>query len=469
MVKKKWLILFNVALVTFICCVDSSSVNVALPIMAKALGVGMASIEWVVTINLLVIICFILVFGRLGDIKGKDLVFKWGIGIFLVGSLICCSSQNFTMLIIGRMVEGFGASATMANSQGIIAQVFPSTERGRALGISGSCVALGTMLGPAVGGIIITHFSWNMIFMLNVPLALISLLLSFKLIPKMAGKNEAKLDIKGSLLFMVFITTVYMGVKFLQGGNEAHLWSVVAFGMAFIMGIIFMRTEKNMAEPMLELSLFKNKLFSVSVFCAFLSFFALSCNNFIQPFYLQKVLGISPAMTGMILMVYPIFMSIIAPCSGYLSDKIGSEMLGFIGLATSSTGLLVLSFLSVDSTLVHFMLGVALMAVGTGLFQSPNTSLIMSTVPKDKLGVAGSINGLVRNLGMIFGISLSTMLLYNLMSMQLGFPVTDYIDGRGDVFVYGMRWVYRFASAICFVGVILTGLRWREKRGMPTE
>lgn len=454
----RWLILFNVVLVTFLCCLDSSSVNVALPMMAEDLGVDMALVEWVITANLLIIICFILVFGSLGDVIGKDRVFKFGIIVFVAGALVCTVAVNYPMLIIGRMVEGFGASATMATNQGLIAQTFPASERGRAMGISGSFVAMGSMLGPAFGGLIISHFSWNMIFLVNVPVGLICLALAARILPKSEKGGQVKLDGSGSVLFMLFIAGLYFGVKSLQ--SSSYLTSALILLAAFVLGGFFIGTERRKTQPMLELSLFKNKLFSVSVFCSFLSFFAIASNNFMQPFYLLKVQGVTPAMAGMFMMVYPVVMFIVAPLSGALSDKIGSEILGFIGLSISSCGLLCMAGLGVGTPMGFYMLGVALMALGGSLFQSPNTSLIMSTVPKDKLGTAGSINGLVRNLGMVFGISLSTVILYTMMSIKLGYSTTDFVDGRADAFVYGMHFVYLFAACICLVGVCLTGLRW---------
>lgn len=189
--KNRWLILFNIVFVTFLSCLDSSSVNVALPLISEQLSVSMASVEWVVTANLLTIICFILIFGSLGDMIGQDKVFKLGIIVFTLGALLCAVAFSFPVLIIGRVIEGLGASATMATSQGLIAQIFPSNERGRALGISGSFVALGSMLGPALGGLILSRFNWSMIFLLNVPIGLAALAMAMKILPKSA-RNEQK-------------------------------------------------------------------------------------------------------------------------------------------------------------------------------------------------------------------------------------------------------------------------------------
>lgn len=358
--KRRWLIFAAITMTTFISCVDASSVNVALPGMADELGVTMAGIEWVVTAYTLVIICLILVFGKLGDTIGKDKVFKAGILGFMSGALVCFFAQNYTMLIIGRVVEGIGSAATMANSQGLIVQVFPVHERGKALGLSGSTVALGSMVGPSIGGFIVSFFNWNYIFAMNVPIALLSFLLCCKYLPKFDDeKQDRRIDFGGALLFMAMILCVYGGVKLLQAGSSYYLYCM---------------------------------------------------------------------------------------------------------LILASAALLVLSTLGVESSLTVFLIGSVMLSIGNAMFQSPNTSLIMSTVAKNQTGVAGSINGLARNLGSVFGISLSTVLLYNMMSSQLGFTVMSFIEGEELAFVTAMQWVYRFMACISMIGAVLTGLRWKNRR-----
>lgn len=462
--QKRWLIFFAVVLQTFINCVDSSSINVALPIVADELGVTMASTEWVVTANTLVIICLILLFGKLGDTVGKDKVFKAGILIFIAGSVICFLSGNYCLLLAGRVVEGVGSAATMANNQGIIVQTFPVHERGKALGLSGSSVALGSMVGPSLGGLIVSYFSWNAIFAMNIPVALLCFALCCRYLPDMSSGKKEHADARGALLFMVMILCVYGGVKMLQAGGSYYLYCLGLLVVSALLGLLFWRWEKGQAEAMLDIGMFKNKLFAVSVFCAFLSFFAIAGHNFIQPFYLQKVQMLSAAQTGLLMMAYSVTMCIVAPFSGQLSDKIGSELLCFAGLCVITVALLILSTLGVHTSLVVFLVGSITMSVGMAMFQSPNTSLIMSTVERSQTGVAGSINALARNLGMVFGISLSTVLLYNLMSSQLGYTVMSFVEGEEQVFVSAMHWVYRFMALISAVGAVLTGLRWKNRK-----
>lgn len=172
----------------------------------------------------------------------------------------------------------------------------------------------------------------------------------------------------------------------------------------------------------------------------------------------------TPEHTGLIMMVYPLLLTVVAPLSGSLSDKIGSELLTFIGLILISLGLILMSTLNVNSTVIITIIFIGIMSIGMGLFQSPNNSLIMSTVPKEKLGIAGSVNALVRNLGMVCGIALATTLLYSMMSSIIGYRVTDFVAGRNDAFIYAMRTVYIAAAVISLIGAALTFLRLRSKK-----
>lgn len=467
--KNRWLILFIVVMVTFMCTLDSSIVNVALPSMAKSLNVTSAGIQLVVTSYLIVISAAILVFGRLGDMLGKTKVFKFGIAVFTIGSLLCGITSSLSILVVARVVQAIGASATMANSQGIITSVFPANERGRALGITGTFVALGAMVGPGLGGFIVEATSWEYIFLINIPIGIITLFYGFKILPKANKTEKTKLDGYGALLFAFTIIPLFVALGKGQEIGFTHPLIITGFLISIVSFIVFIFVEKKRKNPLLDLKIFENKLFSLSIFCGFISFVALFCSVIIQPFYLQDVLKYSPAFTGLILMVSPLILSVVAPISGHLSDKIGSEILTFIGLAVNSVGLLLMSTLNEQTSLMSMVFYIAVMTIGNGLFQSPNNSLIMSTVPKDKLGIAGSINGLVRNLGMVCGIALSTSLLYNGISHKVGYRVTNYVVGRNDAFIYGMRIVYITAAIICIVGAILTFFRLYSLKSKSTR
>jgi EmrB/QacA subfamily drug resistance transporter len=462
--SRRWIILVVVLLITFMATLDGSIVNVALPVMSESLSVSTSSIQLVVTSYLITVSALILIFGRLGDLLGKSRVFKFGIVIFTFGSLLCGLSHSFMMLVISRIIQAIGAAATMANNQGIITHVFPAHERGRALGMTGTFVALGALTGPALGGLIVGALSWEYIFLINVPIGIFGFLMAMKILPHNKVDRQEKLDLKGSLLFMMTIIPMFAAIE--VGGQLGYERPLVlsGLGIALLSFIGFLIIEKRQPEPLLDLSIFKNSLFTLSLFCGFLSFIALFASNIIQPFYLQNALGFSPTFAGMLLMIYPAILAVVAPVSGYMSDKIGSEFLTFIGLAITSLGLFLMSGLTVSSPFPLIITYTALLGIGNGLFQSPNNSLIMSTVPKHKLGIAGSVNALIRNMGMVFGIALSTTILYSRMSTVIGYKVTDYVEGQSDAFIYGMQTVYLVAGSICLIGAALTALRLIRQR-----
>jgi EmrB/QacA subfamily drug resistance transporter len=450
---------------TFMSTLDSSIVNVALPEMARALKVTTSDIQLVATCYLIVIVSSVLIFGRLGDMLGKTKVFKFGLAIFTFGSLLCGITSSFPVLILARVVQAIGAAGTMANNQGIITEIFPQNERGKALGLIGTAVALGSLVGPGLGGLIVGTMSWEFIFLINIPIGIVSLYFAIKLLPKGNKSVKGRLDGFGAILFMVTIVSLFWGLN--EGISRGFTDPIIliSFTVALISFIIFLIVEMKREYPLVQLQIFKNGLFSLSIFCGFITFIAIFCNNIILPFYLQNAMSFTPQHAGLVLMLYPLLLSVVAPLSGHLSDKIGSEILTFIGLVLISIGLFFMHTLNENSSQITMLIFIAIMSIGMGLFQSPNNSLIMSTVSKDKLGIAGSINALIRNLGMVCGIALATTLLYSRMSSKIGYRVTDYVEGRNDVFIYGMKAVYIAATIICFIGAILTFIRLMGRRG----
>ncbi|MBS4804396.1 MAG: MFS transporter [Clostridium sp.] len=462
--KKEWTILLVILPMTFMTTLDSSIVNVALPTMAKELGTTMAGIEWVVTSYLITICALILLFGRFGDVIGKSRVFRFGIAVFTIGSLLCGLSNTLVMLIISRIIQAIGAAAAMATNQGIITETFPPSERGRALGLTGTAVALGTMVGPTLGGLIVSVAPWEFIFLINIPIGIIVYIAVIKTLSFRKAEDKVPFDIKGTILFMLAIVLLFCSINFGQSIGFTNPIIVGALILSVLFLIIFIKVEDKIKAPMLDISIFKNKLFSLSIFCGFTSFISIGAINIILPFYLQDVLKLGPSVAGLMMTVSPIVLAVVAPVSGYLSDKIGSEKISALGLIIMTLGIFSLMLFKESIPLVIVGILIGSVSLGSGIFQSPNNSLIMSTVDKSKLGVAGSINGLIRNLGMTTGIALSTSLLYSLMSSKIGYKVSGYIEGRADIFIYAMRFVFVGIGSVCLIGAILTILRLIRKK-----
>jgi len=464
---RRWTILRIVVMMTFMGSLDSSIVNIALPNLSAAMNEPISTITWVVTSYLIVICALMLFFGRLGDIRGNTLIFKYGVIVFTGGSLLCGVSVNLTMLVVARVIQAVGAAATMSTSQGIITQAFPQSERGRALGFNGSSVALGALVGPPLGGLIVSVLNWHFIFLINVPIGILAFLLGRRALPKGHTVDES-LDKKGAVLFALSAVLIFCAVGSGENVNFLNPLVLAAVLAGLLLLAVFIAVERRQSQPMLDLSIFKNTLFTVSIFCAFLVFVSLSSINILQPFYLQDARGLGSLTAGLVMMIYPVVMAVAAPLSGHLSDKIGQKTPTLIGLCLSTIGYVGAAFMTVRTSLVLTGFVYGFLGLGNALFQSPNTSLIMSAVPKNKLGVAGSVNALARNMGFIFGVLLATTVLFASMSARYGQPVRDYVRGQPELFIYGMRVTYLVIAGVCFVGVLITALRLFS-RGKPEK
>ena len=460
--SSRWVICIVVILMTFMSCLDSSIVNIALPAMSAELKCPMSSIEWVVTAYLVVISATILAFGRLGDMHGKARVFQWGTVIFTVSSLGCGLSHSLQALVLWRIAQGIGAAAYMANNQGIIAQTFAPGERGRALGTLGSSVALGNMLGPAVGGFIVTNHAWNGIFFINVPIGIIAMITGRCVLPKEARK-PGTLDIPGAVFFAGFIALSIVGVTIGQTRGFADLPVLASLALGVACLVSFITRERSTKSPLLDFALFRNLGFTAALACAAVSFICISSSGILLPFYLVNARSLAPSVAGLILIVSPVLIGILSPLCGALADRYGPKGPSLIGLVLMGAGFLLMATLGQTTPFAFVIAFLSLMAIGQGFFQPSNNTIIMSSVPQNKLGIAGSVNSLVRNLGIVLGVTLSTSLLYAIMSASSGHAVTDYPHGDDGLFIRSIRPIYCAIAAFCLVGASLALARFRRK------
>ncbi|WP_086313637.1 drug resistance transporter, EmrB/QacA family protein [Enterococcus sp. 7F3_DIV0205] len=457
--KNRWWILVSVAMFTFMSTLDASIVNIALPTISKDMNVPMNQSEWIVSIYLMIVCACLLLFGKIGDSFGKIKVYRIGTVIFTIGSLLCGFNQSLTFLLFARIVQGIGSSMTMATNSGIITEVFPFKERGRALGSIGAFVSLGSIAGPGIGGLILSQFSWPYIFWINVPVGIITILIGEKFLPKDIIKSGKKVDMLGFSLFAVFIMTFFGGIFIGQEIGFNAALSVVLFALAFLSFIIFIRVEKRVSQPLITFSIFKNKIFTMSLITAVLIFSSNFFVNVVIPFYLQNSRGLPASKAGLLMMVFPLLMVVGSPISGFLTDKIGTKFLTFSGLILLSITSLMYMFLNQGTPLWYYILATGIMGLGNALFQSPNNTTVMSSVSKEDLGVAGSMNSFARNLGMVLGIALATTILYNAMSAVYGQRVTTYISERPDIFIIGMRITFLGSFILCLTALGLTMFR----------
>lgn len=453
---KKWLILFNVSVSIFMATLDGSIVNIALPIISEELGVTISSIQWVVTSYLLTISILLLIWGKLSDLYGRKKIFAFGFIGFTAGSVLCGLSRSLEMLVLSRIFQAVGASAMMALSQGIVTTTFPPQERGKALGITGTMVAIGSLVGPSLGGVLVHTSGWQSIFYINIPIGIIGTILTFAIIPEIHDKvQNKKFDYKGSVFFTATLLLLFVGLLMLQEGAISIFTFVPMLLLSIGTVLVFIRTEKRSESPLVKLELFGIHEFSYGLGSAYLSFIAINATLLFMPFYLQFALEMNTLAAGLLISFYPITTAVVAPVSGWLSDKITYRPLTVAGMGIGTIALLGLATLNTSSSQLKIALLMMLLGAGVAIFQSPNNSSVMGAVPRDQLGVAGGMNALFRNLGMVSGTTFSVLIFSFITRMN----INALSGGKGmdaAVFLKGFRMVLVFAALACLTATAIS-------------
>lgn len=454
-----WWVLVAIGIFAFMSNLDASIVNIAMPIMSRQMHIPLSQMEWVVSLYLIFMCALLLFFGRLGDMYGKVRIFRIGTVIFIIGSILAALGFNFWFLLAARIVQAFGGALTLSNTYGIVTGTFDIKHRGRAMGFVGTFVALGSVAGPALGGLILANGSWNNIFWINVPIGLFAIIVGAVVLPKEEPRPGGVIDWWGLLSWSLFIISLFGAIFIGQQAGFTALIPLLGFGLALISGGTFLYQEQHFSAPMMSLKIFNNRAFSLGVSAAVLIFLSNFFSVVLMPFYLEDARGFGPGFAGLLLMIFPIVLVIVGPIGGWLADRLPPANVASTGLALialSQLGFVLL--LTATSPMWEYAAITALMAIGTGLFQSPNGDIVMSVVDHGELGIAGSINSLARNLGMVAGTAAATTTLFTAMSHVVGHRVTTYLPHRPDVFMYGFKVAF-LVSFVMILAALLTSLR----------
>lgn len=402
-----WYVLATVFVGTFMAPLDSSIVNIAIPSLTKYFSVGITTVEWVVMAYLLTTSSLLLSAGRLGDMVGHKRIYIIGFITFTAASALCGFSGTVQQLVFFRVVQALGATCMMSTSPAILTDAFPPTERGKALGLISISVAIGLTVGPTLGGFIVHNFGWRWIFFVNIPIGIIVSIMAAFILRESKLPTVKRFDFGGSTtaFFSLFSILLALSMGDKWGWNSPQI--IGLFVATAVFTALFLTIENKISEPMLDLSLFKLRLFTAANISALINYAALFVATFLVPFYLRDVFGESIQKTGLILTAIPLLTGIAAPISGTLSDKIGSRMLSTAGLAINALALFGLSRTSVDGGVIPIALLLGAFGLGAGLFQSPNSSAIMGSVPRHRLGIAAGMQATMRNVGMVLGVAMA--------------------------------------------------------------
>lgn len=403
-----WWVLAAVGVGTFMSALDGSVVSVAIPLMSKALHANVATIEWVVVIYLLVVSGTLLMFGRLGDLRGYKNTYILGFAVFVLGSALCGLAPSERVLIATRGFQALGAAMIFACSPAILISAFPPHRRGQVLGLQGTFTYLGLTVGPVLGGVLVKHFGWPSIFFINVPIGLLAILLSLVFIKRDSGIGSAeRFDIPGAATFLIGLVALTLALDQGSAWGWASLPTIALLAVAAAFLVIFVLLESRVRNPMLDLSLFLSRTFTASTTTALLNYIAIYTVVFLMPFYLQNGLGLAVDQAGLMLAVLSLVMAATAPLSGWLSDRIGTRRLAVTGMLLLAAGATLLGLLGPTASRVSVALALAVTGLGTGVFVSPNTSALLGSAPLHRRGIASGILAEARNVGMVLGVGLA--------------------------------------------------------------
>ena len=407
----KWTMFIVTAIGNFIAMLDSSSINLALYPMSQDLNVSLSQIQWVMIGYMLTLTIFLPFFGKLGDIFPKNKIYAIGFSVFAAGAFFSFISINYAMLIIARCFEALGASVMLSNAQAIIATIFRNARRGKALGLNGCLVAIGGMLGPAIGGMLIHKFSWHAVFVPCIPVALAGAYYAWKILPSHVTKQKSfKFDYKGFTYFTVSLFALLLAI------SQAYQWGwtsfkIISLGViTLVFGSMFYIRDHRINYPLIDFSIFKIRPFTFGNLAVMCSYMAMFTNSILLPFYLMEILKLNAFTSGLLILPYSLTLSFAAPISGSLAGKYGSRYLTLAGPIVYIVALVIFSTFNKSTPVWEIILASGIMGIGNGLFQSPSNNAIMTSVQKKDLGIASGILALSRNMGNILGVAVTITL-----------------------------------------------------------
>ena len=471
----KWWAYAAVAIGMFLTVMDQSGVNIALPRIADHFSADIPTVQWITLGYVLSTSALLMPVGRLSDMVGRKRVYVLGAVIFIGAAALGGSAQMFPMLIVAKVIQGIGSAGIQANGMAMIVEVFPERERGKALGLYMTVIGTGSISGPIVGGLLVSGLGWRSVFFASVPVGLIALTSAVAVLRGGApsgrgGLRRPSFDWIGAALSSAAL------IIFLLAMTTAHRlgWSsppvAGGFAISLVLVAAFLWWEVRASDPMLDLNFFRSRVFSMGVSARFLSFLGGSAVFFLMPFYLVQGLGYSPSKAGLMMVPGSICMALVGPLSGRLSDKLGTRWPTVIGMALSASAMFTFSRLTVDSPPLHVIIGMVLSGSGMGTFSSPNSSAIMSSLDRDRFGIASAFLNLTRTSANVMGIAVATTIITLTMG-SLGFePNLSAVSGEGgagvkSAFVSGLSRSFLISGSLMLLAMALSWFRGSTRTG----
>ena len=462
-----------IAIGQFASVVDHGSVNMALPRIADGFHTDIPSVQWVVIGYALTISALLLPMGKLADTVGHKSIYVIDSLALVIGATLAGLASNLAILILFRVLQGVGGAMTQGTGMAIVISTFPACERGKAIGLIMTMVGTGAVAGPAVGGALVSALGWRSVFFLNIPLVLLGIAASLAVLQGGRGP-QAGLGLRFDWLGASLSAAALVAFLLLVSNGHKTGWTspVILGGAAVVLALMgsFIWWELHTHDPMLDLRLFQYRTFSFGSSAAFLAFLGSSGTMFLMPFYLQGVLGYSPAKAGLVVVPAALCMAILGPISGQLSDRYGWRWFTVGGLALSVTGLLILSRVTVDSSLALVLPALILHSCGNGVFYSPNSSSILSAVGHEQYGVVSGFLNLIRNAANVSSVAGATAVVSIIMVAKGFEPSFEALrsGGAAEAFTSGLHYTFLGMMGVLTLAMVVSAFKFQQVQRAAT-
>jgi len=445
----RW-VLASLSLSMLLSSLGTSIANVGLPTLAQVFNASFQQVQWIVLAYLLAITTLIVSAGRLGDLIGRRRLLLAGIALFTAASALCGAAPTLWLLIAARAVQGLGAAIMMALTMAFVGETVPKARTGSAMGLLGTMSAIGTALGPSLGGVLIGGLGWRAIFFVNLPLGIIAFLLARRhlpvdrLVPK---RGRAGFDHPGTLLLALTLAAYALAVTMGRGSFgplNIALLAVAAFGAG-----LFLFVEKRAASPLIRLAMFRDPVLSASLATSALVSTVMMATLVVGPFYLSRALGLDARLVGLVLSAGPLVAALAGVPAGRFADRFGAQRMALVGLAAMAGGAFVLSMLPAAFGIPGYVAPIAAMTVGYALFQAANNTAVMADIAADQRGVVSGMLNLSRNLGLVTGASV--------MGAVFAFAsgAIDITTAHAEAVATGMRVTFAVAAVLVVVASVI--------------
>jgi EmrB/QacA subfamily drug resistance transporter len=452
--------LASLALSVLLSSLGTSIANVALPSLAEAFNASFQAVQWVVIAYLLAITTLIVSTGRLGDIVGRRRLLLVGIFLFTLASLLCALAPTLWLLIAARALQGLGAAMMMALTMAFVGETVAKEKTGSAIGLLGTMSAIGTALGPSLGGVLIAGLGWPAIFFINLPLGVLALFLAHRFLPvdqRKAKAERAGFDTTGTLLLALTLAAYALAMT--TGRGMFGQLNMALLLAAFIGAALFMFAEARITSPLVQMAMFRQPELSASLATSALVATVMMATLVVGPFYLSRSLGLDAAMVGFVLSVGPAVAALTAVPAGRLADRLGTQRVTTVGLLGMATGAITLSVLPTMFGIPGYLVPLVVITASYAFFQTANNTAVMTGVSPEQRGAISGMLNLSRNLGLITGASVMGAV------FAFGSASSDIATAPADAVATGMRITFAVAAALVVVAlVIATGANRRAWR-----